>query len=309
MNLQHRLPWTSRKRAPYVKPSKPAGADFRRFVPRLELLEGRAVPSTFHVTTTADSGPGSLRTAVAAANANPGLDRIVFDPSLSGQTITLTSGELMVTDDLRINGPVANLLSISGNDSSRVFEFAAGTTDTITGVTVTGGLSNFATTQPGAGGGVYSGAALTVVACAIEGNTAEGVGGGIFNTGTLVLRDTTISANNAASGGGIGNIPLPASGPGILTVTGCSISANTSEFGGGVYSEGSATIRSTTLSGNSASFDGGAIYAISGTLTLRDSTISANTATGGAGIRAAAGGIFIGGPATVSRCRVSVNVA
>src|SRR5262245_56270901 len=97
------------------------------FRPTLEVLEDRALPSVYHITTNADSGPGSLRDAVATANAQPGTDRIVFAGSLSGQTITLTGGELLITDDLAINGLGAANLTVSGYDSSRVFETRAGT--------------------------------------------------------------------------------------------------------------------------------------------------------------------------------------
>ena len=65
-----------------------------------------------------DSGPGSLRAAVAAANANPGADAIDF--ATTG-TITLTSGQLDITDSLTINGPGVDALTVSGRDVSRVF--------------------------------------------------------------------------------------------------------------------------------------------------------------------------------------------
>ncbi len=42
----------------------------RRCRPRLEALEDRTVPSTFVVTNTLDTGPGSLRQAILAANAD-----------------------------------------------------------------------------------------------------------------------------------------------------------------------------------------------------------------------------------------------
>jgi len=81
----------------------------------LEALGDRIVPSTFHVTTLADTGPGSLRAAVAGANAHAGADTVVFDKGLTG-TIALTGGQLDVTDDLAINGPGAAKLTVSGTD-------------------------------------------------------------------------------------------------------------------------------------------------------------------------------------------------
>src|SRR6516225_3437124 len=86
----------------------------QHFVPRLEALECRTLPSTFTVLNLADSGPGSLRQAILDANAQPGADTIQFAHGLHG-TIALTSGELDITDDLTIDGPGAGRLAVSGN--------------------------------------------------------------------------------------------------------------------------------------------------------------------------------------------------
>ena len=97
-----------------------------RFVPRFDVLEGRALPSTFTVLNLADSGAGSLRQAILDAEANPGADVVAFAKGVKG-TITLTSGELGITSDLTVSGPGANTLTISGNDSSRIFNVLGGT--------------------------------------------------------------------------------------------------------------------------------------------------------------------------------------
>src|SRR5262245_43948939 len=87
--------------------------------PRLEALEDRLVPSTLTVTSTAESGPGSLRAAIASAGSG---DTVDFSVSLNNKTITLTSGQLVVNKDLDIEGPGANQLTVSGNHASRVFD-------------------------------------------------------------------------------------------------------------------------------------------------------------------------------------------
>src|SRR5262249_28602735 len=96
------FPCRGRPAAPGRKPSRPR--------PALEALGERIVPAAFHVPTLADSGDGSLRAAVAQANAHAGADTIVFDDGLSG-TIALTGGELDITDDLKVNGPGADKLT------------------------------------------------------------------------------------------------------------------------------------------------------------------------------------------------------
>jgi hypothetical protein len=71
----------------------------------VELLEGRSLLATYPVTVTDDAGPGSLREAILAANANPGLDRIEFNIAGSGvQTISLLSPLPEISDPLELDG-------------------------------------------------------------------------------------------------------------------------------------------------------------------------------------------------------------
>ncbi len=64
-----------------------------------------ATAATYTVTTTADSGVGSLRQAILDANANPGADTIAFDIPGSGiHTITPLTTLPMITQSLTIDG-------------------------------------------------------------------------------------------------------------------------------------------------------------------------------------------------------------
>ena len=89
------------------------------------------------ITNTNDSGPGLLRQALAVAHDG---DRITF--AVSG-TITLTSGGLVVTKNVKISGPGANQLSIDGNQGPSVF--SVDTIPTISGLTIRNSAGGFAT--------------------------------------------------------------------------------------------------------------------------------------------------------------------
>src|SRR5882672_4904882 len=85
------------------------------------------------VTNTSDYGAGSLRQSIQGAA--PG-DTINF--AITG-TITLTNGELLLTNNLGIIGPGATNLAISGNQASRVFEIGSNITVSISGLAVRNG--------------------------------------------------------------------------------------------------------------------------------------------------------------------------
>src|SRR5499427_5355673 len=112
---------------------------------------GNALPATIIVVTnTNDSGPGSLRDALAIAN-----DGDTIDASGVSGTILLTSGELQIHHNVTINGPGAANLAVNGNATSRVFEnFASNVT--ISGFTITNGAAG------GNGGGILNDGGLTL---------------------------------------------------------------------------------------------------------------------------------------------------
>ena len=95
--------------------------------PVFSFLTLTVAPTT--VLNTNDTGAGSLRDIVSCAGDGA---TITFDASLTGQTILLTSGELIINKNLTFTGLGATNLAISGNGASRVFHLQAGKTLTIT---------------------------------------------------------------------------------------------------------------------------------------------------------------------------------
>jgi CSLREA domain-containing protein len=261
-------------------PSRPSG----RVRLALELLEDRAVPTTFTVTTLADEtnindGLVSLREAITAANGAPGADTIDFQPGLSG-TITL-SQQLQVSDSVTITGAGAGVVTVSGNNVHRVFEVddraATVISVAISGLTLTQGNSG---TEPGGAILLAGNEALALSGMVIAGNSAGDDGGGLFvgTGGRLTLENTTISDNQAARRGGGVFVTF-----GALTVENATISLNqAADSGGGIYFLGSGqlVVGNSTISGNSAVNDGGGVLIGIGAddSEILNSTISGNSA-------------------------------
>jgi hypothetical protein len=172
--------------------------------------------NTITVTNTNDTGPGSLRQALADVNDG---DTINF--AVTG-TIGLTSGELLVDKAITISGPGAENLAVNGNAKSRVFHVTGGNV-TISGLTITNGHAT------DSGGGIYNDhAVLTLNNCVVAGNSAAlNIGGGIHNDGTNIGH-ATLQVNNSLitnNSGGIYNDALQA-GTAVLAITYSTLSNN-----------------------------------------------------------------------------------
>ena len=265
--------WTGNVNSPANNPS----TTITMIAPESVTANFQAI-STCTVTDTSDnpSDTGSLRYCIG--NVASG-GTITFASSLNGQTITLNpaSGPLAINTNLSIEGPGANLLTISGGGAVGVFSIGP-TTVTVSGLTIANGNSVN-------GGGIQNnGGTVTVSGCTFAGNAAQNGGGIDSSSGTLTVSNSTFSGNttNGGSAGAIYN------NYGTLTLSNSTLSGNSARYGGGIFNFGTLIVNNSTISGNTIPANGagaGIINAGSGVLveapagpvTLTNSIVAGNT--------------------------------
>src|SRR5688572_12309992 len=139
--------------------------------------------ANFSVTNGNDSGAGSLRQALADAEAAAGADTITIDTTLP---IVLGGTELNVNSEVEIIG---NHSTIDAAGQSRVFQVTSSGAGCVTfrGLRITNG-------SDGTGGGisVSSGACLEVIDSAVTANRASTGGGIIATSATLSVINSSI---------------------------------------------------------------------------------------------------------------------
>ena len=236
---------------------------------------------TYTVTKTADTNDGvcdadcSFREAVFAANATVENDTIAFSALFnSAQTITLLSGEIVVAANgaLTIDGPGANLLTLSGNNASRILASSANVVVNINNLRFTAG-NGAGTTNTGRGGAIYN------------------VGG------TMTITNSIFTGNSASNGGALNNAAWTASTPdvpAVLTIVN-SVFTNNSSTSSGAAMQNFATstlniVNSTVANNNSSNTGIAAALQANGTVTITNSTFSGNIAPTGTG-----GGVYFNG--------------
>jgi hypothetical protein len=246
-------------------------------------LEARDVPSTLTVLNNLDSGGGSLRDAIGHAKDG---DTIVFAAGLTGQTITLTSDELVINNSVDIEGPGADKLTVSGSDKYRVFDLVSeGLTVRIAGLTIAHGR-----TLSGQGGGAIlnMGSSLTLAGDLLSDNEALNAvaqGGAVanHNGATLSAVGCQFIGNQAIAskpggfgfGGAIFNGSFDNAVETHAAVSGCTFIGNRAVGGGGGVVSGSFEIG--TAGG------GGIMNKIGCILTVADSLFTGNQAIAGNG--------------------------
>ncbi|MDH4136132.1 MAG: Ig-like domain repeat protein, partial [Anaerolineae bacterium] len=247
----------------------------------LHLVPAPTAHAAFPVTSTADSGPGSLRQAIINANATPELDVIEFGLSGCPCTITLQTALPEIVYPLEIYGLLsADQVTISGNNAVRVFKVASTGSLSLWRVTVASGLS-------AGGSAIHNSGSVDIHDSVFSNNSVTGdwsVGGAIYNRGSMNISNSMFSGNrspttNDGKGGAIFNHD-----EGTLTLSGSNFTSNSAgQDGGAIYNGGEMTATNGTFSGNTAYYDGGAIYNIARSIDIVDCTFSGNHASAGKG--------------------------
>lgn len=232
-------------------------------------------------------------------------------------------GAIYSAESLNINHVVISSSSAAAGGGVTVF----GNTTALTKTKISGAL--FASNSTSTYGGGLDVANLTSLSISkstfLQNVATANSGGAIFasvnatSTGMLIT-GCQISGNTASYGGGLYVTDSHVAATSKITISSTKITGNTStdvgvEGGGGLYiKSGNAVITGSTISQNTAQYNGGGIYAKRfASLTISKSTISGNRttrSTGGNG----GGGLFLNGtggtsvlPVKIASSRIADN--
>ena len=227
-----------------------------------QSLEQRKLLATFTVTTLLDSADGStdgqisLREAIIAADTNAAFgdapagsalgDSVNFAPSLTGQQIDLSNGELQISEALNIIGN--GTITINADEESRVFNINSADEVRFDNITITGG--------------------------SVDGGGIQVTGGGLLRLSQVNFEDNGELVFSGINGGAINNQGSE------ITSLGSQFTGNTSSRGGAIYSEGgSLFLRNNLFTSNGADSNGGAIFISGGDHFIDRSNLVENFAT------------------------------
>jgi hypothetical protein len=252
-----------------------------------------AQASTIKVTNLKDSGSGSLRAAITAADSIPqaGTELILFSSRLTG-SIDLQTPLPAITRSIELHAPGAREVTINGksvptDSGSLLDDTGAGTSLTVSGLSFTDSTQKSGSFITVNAAGAKS---LKLVGDSFTGGKAtDGDGGAVFSydTNAVTVDDCTFAHNSAEEGGG-----LWVGGSVDIKIEDSTLVDNVAQDGGGgfgSYNGGALTFTATTISGNAVSFSGTGttagygggieIYG-EGRLALRNTIVAGNTASG-----------------------------
>jgi hypothetical protein len=232
------------------------------------------------------------------ANGNgPGTDTInleagcVYQLGVVDNTVDGNNGTPSITTSIIINGNGATVRRSTGSQKAaiRLFHVSQGGELVLNDIRLYDAVGmNPPDVTPeilNSGGAILNRGTLTVNNSDFDYNRAEQKGGGIYNLGTMTINNTIFQNNGVnignkpgESGGAIFN-----TGTGDATITNSTFVGNiASQSGGGIANAGMMTITNCTISANSTTLSGiasGAAIMNSGSVQISYTTITANAGT------------------------------
>jgi Right handed beta helix region len=293
----------------------------------LFLAAASVLPAATHtVTSTADSGAGSLRSAIAAAVAG---DEITFGgAAFTGPentvTIRLTSAPLVITKAIAINGIAnangGNKVIVTGDaDASGTAtpgDFIAIAFGSTIPATLTLHRLTFMQCSGSNGGAVTvdatPGLGLAVSRCRFVGNRSTGAGGAVYapSAAACSFVNCHFESNSAETGGAVELSGSTAASFTTSDFIGNQTAGSGNSVGGGLAARNIASLSLTgcRFSGNQAPASGGAVYLSGTSCSMEACLFDGNSAGSG-------GGIYLLNiavetlPVTLAHCTFSGNQA
>ena len=223
------------------------------------------------------------------------------------------NGELTIKDSENGAGIIRG-----GNNSGNGGGIVNEGTLIVEGGTITRNYCVKSTNVYGLGGGICSTGVLKMYGGNVTHNESDGGGGGIYVSGSAYIQDVVITNNKAQSkGGGIRVISNN------VKVIGCEIkdnlvkptTADASDGGALYFNSQNNLVSGCTISGNNASYRGGAIYTLNNggnvtSVTLENCLIENNTALGMKEDETGGGALFLyQGEVKLKNCTIRGNVS
>ncbi|MCI0399666.1 MAG: hypothetical protein L0332_25360 [Chloroflexi bacterium] len=273
-----------------------------------------ALPGDSLCETAAGNNTCTLRAAVQETNALAGTDTILLPAGSYTLTISgsgedaAATGDLDITGALTITGAGQNETTVNGGALDRVFHIlvsgnqavqiaglsiqngAAGTGGLGGGIYVNSGKlalldSRLDANTAGNGGGIYNAGVLTITNTIVSNNSSAQDGAGVYSAmpGSLSILDSAVNGNSGDRGGGL-HLWHGFAGVPVTTIANTAFQDNSATLGGGIFvRESRMALAGSLLNSNSASLQGGGIYAASVVFTVTETTIRDNAVTSSTG--------------------------
>ncbi len=201
------------------------------------VISSSAFCKTITVTSSADSGAGTLRQAIADADSTS-IDEIVFEDSIT--TITLID-QIDIDKSLIITGNTVNTTVLkrngNGTDNKKHFHIMTAIAVILNNLTLQDSYTYCS------GGAIDNFGKLTLNNCVLKNNKSVNWGGAIYSEGQLYANKCTFNNNSSVSGGAVSSSQT--------SFDGCTFKKNSSLNSGTAISIGPSTIKNCEFEGNS----------------------------------------------------------